>query len=607
MNYSALNSLYFKVNLIFTTLLGLLFLQFNHNYGLYDFFFTFLALISTIATIYLIYYILLRVFFRFKLTSYIFMALFSLTNLILLLDFAIYRVWKFHINGMVLNIIFSPAAYDSLYMSTTAAIVIIVAVLAVISFSVFSYKKLKNLPQHQLQKQNKKFNLLLIPALFLIIVYEKLTYAFANLHADNYLLERTKVIPLYQPLTMDRFLMKHFGLKKTKTDKLNLKISKITNINYPLNPIKIENSKRPNIFIFGIDALRRQSITKEITPNIKAFADENICFCNNISGGNNTRFGMFSIFYGINSSYWFGFLNAQKGSVLFDVLKELSYNISIISSVTLEWPEFRKTIFNNVQPSIKDDFKASHTKKDKDVINYFDKWLNKQDKTKPLFSFLWLDSLHAAVYPKEHRIFTPDNAQNDYLTVNKSDKEVRYNRYKNSAHFVDALFGAFIQKLKEQNLYENSIIILLSDHGEEFYEHGFFGHNSAYDEYQVGSPLIFHIPAKESQKIIHMTSHLDIIPTLMKQLGVTNPTSDYAHGDDLFAPNYKRECSFIGNWNENALVCKNYTIAISNIVSRTLNNKVRETSTYKELQEYDKNYLNKEILKVLNENKQFTK
>jgi len=600
-----ITKVFFIANFILTTLLSFTYLLFNSNYRVYDFIFTVLALISTTATLYLIYFILSRVFFKFKPTIYFLSFLFTLTNIALVGDIILYKTWGFHINGMVINIITSPASYDSLFVSSLSALIIFSIVVFLILFQFYSLKKISGLNENILITINTKINLILLPILFLIIVYEKLTYAFANFNANSYILERTKVVPLYQPLTMNKFLINVLGMKPVKTNGSKVNISKITNIEYPKNPIKIKDqASKPNIFIFGVDALRETILSKENTPHIMQFANDNINFVHNISGGNCTRFGLFSIFYGINSNYWFGFLNAQKGSVLFDVMKKLDYQISLVSSANFTWPEFRKTAFYNVQEKIKDDFKGNSAEKDRQTIDYFKSWIDKQDKSKPIFSFVWLDSVHSRAYPANFKKFVPADG-GGYITATPEDHEQHFNRYKNAVLYSDSLFGEFITKLKSKNLYENSIIILISDHGEEFFEHGFYSHNSAYDFEQVGSPLIMRVPGEKSKVVTTMTSHLDIVPTLMHKLGVTNEVKDYAQGFDLLDNSYKRRCTFIGNWNENAVVCNDYTIVISNIITKSFNNDVRDSTTYNKLSDYNRTYVNQILLDTLKANKQF--
>ncbi len=49
------------------------------------------------------------------------------------------------------------------------------------------------------------------------------------------------------------------------------------------------------------------------------------------------------------------------------------------------------------------------------------------------------------------------------------------NRYSNSAHWVDVQLGRIYQYLREQNLLDNTVVIVTGDHGEEFMEKGVLG------------------------------------------------------------------------------------------------------------------------------------
>jgi membrane-anchored protein YejM (alkaline phosphatase superfamily) len=602
LNNAATSSLFLKINLGITILLSLLFLQFNANYNIQTLF-TIAALISTAATVYLIYYILFRLFFRFHATIYFLLLIFLLTDFLLMVDFAIYRVWGFHINAMVVNIIFSPAAYASLSMNTSSIFLIIFLISAFILFEFYIIKFLHkhngNIPQI-----NRKLNFILIPLLLVIIVTEKFTYAYASFELNYPILTRTKIIPLYQPLTMNTLFVRTFHFKRPRKDSLSIEMKKISTVNYPLHKLIIHNQHKPNIFIFGIDALRRDVISKETAPNIYAFMQDSIDYKHNISGGRATRFGIFSIFYGLYGNYWFSFLDSNTAPVFFDVLKDLKYNISIISSANLDWPEFKETVFTHVRKDIKDNFQGSILKKDSQTIAYAKKWLQQEKYNQPLFSFIWLDGVHARMYEKEHRVFLPDSFKGDYLTITKEEQKKVYNQYKNSVHAADAKFKQYIDTLKRLHLYKNSIIIVLSDHGEEFYEYGSFGHNSSFDKEQVNSTLIVHFPDKKMQSVTHMTSSLDIVPTILTYLGVQNPIYDYAQGLNLFSNKYKRDCSFVGSWNYNAIVCNKYTIVLSNI---SFSNEIRDTKSYKILKTYDKNYINNVMLKTINEDSRFMK
>lgn len=80
---------------------------------------------------------------------------------------------------------------------------------------------------------------------------------------------------------------------------------------------------------------------------------------------------------------------------------------------------------------------------------------------------------------------------------------------------------------------DNTIVIVSGDHSQEFNENhrNYWGHNSNFSTYQLGVPMIWHIPGMQAHKYTHRTTHYDMVPTLMKDyLGVKNNPSDYSMG-----------------------------------------------------------------------------
>ena len=116
--------------------------------------------------------------------------------------------------------------------------------------------------------------------------------------------------------------------------------------------------------------------------------------------------------------------------------------------------------------------------------------------------------------------FEPSVNDINYLSLDKHvDIEPFYNHYKNAVNYSDHVVGEFLDVAKKRDLLKNSIIIITSDHGAEFYEHGFWGHNSAFTKEQVMAPFILYLPGKDAKKIDAITSHLDIAPTLLELMG----------------------------------------------------------------------------------------
>ena len=54
-----------------------------------------------------------------------------------------------------------------------------------------------------------------------------------------------------------------------------------------------------------------------------------------------------------------------------------------------------------------------------------------------------------------------------------------------AVHHLDGQFARVIDHLRQRNLLDSTIVILVGDHGEEFMEHGFWGHNSTFSDPQT--------------------------------------------------------------------------------------------------------------------------
>jgi membrane-anchored protein YejM (alkaline phosphatase superfamily) len=597
-----------------TMVIFLLFIQYNRDYTIGELLIITLGLISSATILYGLLYILLFVFtFSKKFILYLSASLFTMVNIGLIVDFFIFRLYKFHINAMVLNILTSPDAMDSIQLGIVPLVLFVLLIIGFIIFEGYLIKRLLATNEKTKKSLNQRLNQIITIPLLLIILGEKVGYGLLSLFSKNEIVSKFKVIPLYQPLTFSKVATKYFGFKIEKEAKNIIKTEAL--LNYPLSPLKLkEKPNKINIFIFASDAVSSSVINSSVTPNIEQFKKDAISFQHHYSGGNATRFGIFSLMYGLNATYWFSFLDANRGSVLFDILCRLNYNISIISSTNTNWPEFRRTCYVDIQNSIHDNAKGKPWQKDRQSKEYFLDRVDSYNKKEPIFSFVFLDAPHGYSSPKDFNPFHAEDKEINYLTVDKKGRDIKtlFAQYKNAVAYNDKLFGEMIAKLKKRGLYNNSLIIYTSDHGQEFYEYGSFGHNSSFSTAQIVTPMIIKLP-KSLKKSIQLpskypdilTSHNDIVPTLLTLIGVKNPTSDYSNGYNLFDKKFDRASVFCANWNHNAIIGKKYTYLFSNLPNKLFKSKIKENSSYKTVKNIEIN--STKVLKVMNENRRFLK
>jgi len=533
-------------------------------------------------------------------------TLFTLVNIVLIIDFFIYKLFHFHINAMVVNILISPDAMDSIQTGVMPIIVFIFSVSGLIYFEFFIYKRIKSMPINKQKKRNQKLNNILFYPLLIFIIIDKIGFGFASLFSQNRFISPIKVIPLYQPLTFTKVASKYFGFKAEAQAKYSLNTQ--ASLHYPLKSLVIDKNKPTfPIYIFALDSVKYTAISPKLTPRISQFSKDAIVLNQHFSGGNATRFGIFSFMYGLHATYWFSFLNANQKPVLFDILTQKGYNINIFSSTNTNWPEFRKTCYVNIQDRIRDHFEGEPWEKDAQSTQSFLEQLKNDTGNKPSFNFIFLDAPHGYSYPPSENIYHADSDEINYLAIAPESHELQTvkNRYKNALAYNDKLVGKMIEAIKRKGLYDDALIIFTSDHGQEFFEYGNFGHNTSFSLAQTHIPMMIKLP--KIMQYLHspkgMTSHEDIVPTLLSLLGVTNPASDYSNGQNLFNANYHREYTFCANWNNNAIITAQTISVFSNLPNKIFGNEVRDTKNYRKLP--NKKTQNKFILDVMNENKRF--
>lgn len=105
---------------------------------------------------------------------------------------------------------------------------------------------------------------------------------------------------------------------------------------------------------------------------------------------------------------------------------------------------------------------------------------------------------------------------------NNSDLEYVVSQYDGEIAHLDHLIGQLLEELITRGLLNKTIIIVTSDHGEEFLEHGDFGHvRSLYDEL-VHVPLILWAPTlPEGRVVSHQVRLIDVMPTVLDLLGIS--------------------------------------------------------------------------------------
>lgn len=532
----------------------------------------------------------------------------ALTMLILFVDTQIVKLYGFHINGFVLNIFSTPGGLESMGMSDSTLMVASLAILVIVVACMLVLHLLDKRMANISARPVLKLRYLLL-VFFALTLGERVAYGVSHITSYTPVLVSANAFALYQPLTFRSFAKK-FGIKRDKNKQASID-SDIKKFTYPLKAIEVKAPARPkNIVWLMAESWRADTLDAEIMPNTYAFAEKSQRFTRHYSGSNSTRMGVFSAFYGLIGSYWFPALDARKGPVLFDVLKQQDYQWKFFTSQKFTYPEFDRTVFADIPRSQMQSYITGQgwQRDDKNVTDLL-QFIEQRDPQRPFMTYMFFESPHARYYfPEESAIRKPYLEDFNYATMDLvNDIGLIKNRYINSVHYMDGQLQRVFAKLKQENLLDDTIVIVTGDHGEEFMEHGHWGHGSSLVKEQTNVPLIMWLPGEGSRVETRMTSHIDIIPTLLPRLGVQNPSSDYALGEDLLN-NPQRDYSVIVHWRDIGFIDENYKASFSMSGPSSLLPPQVLSSNDEEVKELDGFYKksNATMLKVVQMLKHFT-
>lgn len=477
----------------------------------------------------------------------------AITTLLLYANAKIFSLYGMFFNGFILNLVITPGGIESLGGSSASDVGFALIALGFISLQALI---LWLMHRFHLKKSAFRLSFKFLPVTALVAtLLVHIGFAFDS-YASNQLNIVAESVPFYQTVSARSFFKKlGFTAKRETTLKVKGKL------NYPLNPIQFNKPAKPyNIIWLTSESWRADSLDEKVMPNSWNFAKNAARFTRNYSSGNGTRMGVFGMFMGMPGNYWFPFLEARRGAAFIDVLQKQQYQMSLYTSAKFSYPEFDKTIFAQVSSEKFHEIEhpRSGWESDRDNVTNLLSFIDKRDPDKPFFTFMFFESPHARYYfPPESVIATPYRDDLNYATLSKEALRKNIvpikNRYINSVHHLDMQFGRIFDYLKTHQLLDNTIVVMLGDHGEEFMEHGFWGHNSTFVDPQVRTPFVIYVPNMKPLVSNQMTSHMDVIPSVMPLLGVTNPTSDYATGYNLLAGE-KRSHTYISDWDKVAYV-----------------------------------------------------
>lgn len=436
----------------------------------------------------------------------------TIGNTLLLVDSEVFLRFNLHLSSLVWNLLVNPENGELSRNWQIFFVPMPLILLVQMLFSRWSWQKLRSLERQKWLKAVGVFFVCTFSATHLI-------YAWADAYLYRPITMQRSNFPLSYPMTARSFLEKHGFLDKAEYAQRLAQEGRLDAlaIDYPKNPLVFaEQQENTNILLITLSSLRHDVIDAEKMPNLTQFAENSTQFINHYSSGNNNNTGLVGLFYGLNGSYTDSLLSNKTPSVLVERLTQQQYLQGVFSSKKVDAGILRRAIYPKTKLVAENGNQAA--------ITSFKRWLDTaQVQNKPFWGYLSLN-----IEPN--------------LTQEKYEQQLAD---------IDASLG---QLLPELDL-PNTLVIITAEHGYTFKKLSEKEETNYFSRDEVQVPMIVHWNGLATGKISKLTSHVDLVPALMKHIfKVKNPIADYAQGRDLFDLTSSVDWVLVSNYRWNVIV-----------------------------------------------------
>ena len=278
--------------------------------------------------------------------------------------------------------------------------------------------------------------------------------------------------------------------------------------------ISVDTLRADHLGCYGYEAIR--------TPHIDRLAAESVLFENVATVTPLTLPAHASIFtgrgpleHGVIDN--FGYLLGEREETLAELLHEHGFATGgFIGSFVLDsrWGVSQgfTTYFDRFEaPGAAVTTMQANQRSGDEVLDPALDWI-RDHSSGPFFAFIHFYDPHTPYSPPE-----------PYRSEYGSD---RIGRYDGEVAFVDSLVGRLIAVLEEQGLYQDTMIVFMSDHGESLGEHGEDGHGLFLYDATIRVPLLIKGPRLETAgRVAAQVRTIDVMPTVLDVVGLDVPSS----------------------------------------------------------------------------------
>ncbi|MFO8008730.1 MAG: tectonin domain-containing protein, partial [Candidatus Brocadiia bacterium] len=301
------------------------------------------------------------------------------------------------------------------------------------------------------------------------------------------------------------------------------------------------SAERPNVVLYMIETLRRDHLSvygyhHRTTPFLERLGREAVVFTGSHSQSSWTKPSVASYLTGLHPGQHGALTGLDRLGGPFLTLAEMLREEGYSAGGFCASPVVSNPSFNYDQGF--DVFTDERMVRGEHLIADAVEWLDRE-RPSPFFMWLFTYDPHAPYRaPKRYREHFAGPYHGPLKEVERfarpafrqalgggiAPQDVDYvkARYDGEILYSDAVLSDFVSALKRRGLWNNTILIVCGDHGEEFYEHGDWDHARDLFPEKLRVPLLIKLPRQRraGSRVGGLASSVDLVPTLLPQLGL---------------------------------------------------------------------------------------
>jgi phosphoglycerol transferase MdoB-like AlkP superfamily enzyme len=468
------------------------------------------------------------------------LILLTVTSLLAVIDMELYRIWGFRLDATPILYVTTNAAGATALGNNWVVVRQIIIWIGVIALSWWFFHKFITPQIEKLDKEKWHWAPVLILLTTSMILPIRGSLGMTPMNSSFVYFHKTNLYANHASLN----LLWNASKSLTRLNELSTpndfydqeKTAIIWNKLYDPNTgptTRLLNTDRPNVILLVLENFTSKFVEslggkKGVTPTLERLIHDGVLFNHFYANGDRTERGILSVLSAYPphpTSSITKFPNkTQNMGYISKELNKNGYSSGYICGYDLAYANFRSYFsnagFDKITSEADFDSSIPRTKWGVDDHYVFNKWIEDINEMKPPFFMMHhtLSSHHPFVVPME--------------TVIEGDDEE--SRFMNSAYYTDKSLGEFIEKAKQMDWWDNTLIIITADHGNALPDNVF---NTVEEIFKI--PMIWYGGALSKSDTVINTygSQNDIAQTLLGQLGLKTDRLKFSR--DLLAEESK--------------------------------------------------------------------